>query len=283
MQTMLMEIYEALNSEKHTSFYRLNLELKKKLRDIICDLENSEDTRNAALLEDCVLQFQLAVDGLDDFEVASLPFDAMNNKNVEYFENRIKKVTNPFVLARYYHILWLIKKHNAYAIESIRNYLTAKEIIIDQKDTNKEWTFDLLECLKRVFLIKLKIKNEADIFDIEKEFIVVITNFLEDEWGLGLSIRLLDIILASHKSFKNILNESFLNTINKYAYKLILKEESFQAIRLLQKIIKIAEKMNFDTTDMYENLGIANEARINDFNKSNGSMTYCLEAIQIYN
>jgi len=282
MQNKLMEIYEALNNEKYTSFYKLNIELKKKLRDIIYDLENPEDIRNAASLEDCVLQFQLAVNELNDFDMKSLPFKAIDNNNIEYFENRIKQVTNPFMLARYYHILWLVKRHNNYAIEAIRNYFKAKEIVVKQKDTNKEWTFDLLECLKRAFLIKRKIKNEADIFNIEKEIIVAITNYLEDEWGLGLCIRLLDIILASHRYFKDLLSNNFLNDINQYAYKLIIRKESFHAIRILNIIIRIAEKMNFNTTVMYENLGIANEARIMDFNKSNGSITYCLEAIKIY-
>jgi len=68
-----------------------------------------------------------------------------------------------------------------------------------------------------------------------------------------------------------------------YAIKLISSKESYKAINLLQAIIKISEKMNIDTTKMYENLGAANEARINELNKSFAGVSFCLEAIKIYN
>jgi len=281
MENKILEFYEALNDEKYNSFYHLNIEFKKNLRNIYCDLKNPEDIRNAALLEDCVLQFQLAGDELIDFDTKSFRFD-VNKKNMEYFENRVKQAVNPFVLARYNHILWIVKKHNNYALEAIKYYFIAKEIVIKQKDTCKEWTFDFLECLKRSFLIKRRISNKADSFNIEKEFILSISKFIEEEKGLVLSIRLLTIILASTKYFKNLLDRNFLNNINQFAKKLINKEEAFHAIRLLEILIKIAEKINIDTTAMYENLGAANEARIYEFNKSNASLSYCLDAIKIY-
>jgi hypothetical protein len=278
----LEEIYDALDSGVYTSFYKLNSELKYKLRDIVNELENSEEIRNAALLEYYVTQFQLAVDGLNDFDLQSLPFHAMDKNYTEYFENRINQASNPFILARYNHILWIAKKHNKFATEAIKNYLVAKDIVIKQKNSNKYWTFDLLECLKRSFLIKRKIKNEADSFNIEQEIISTISMSLESECGFIISFRLLDTIILSHKYFKDVLTYDFLNSINQYAQKLIINNESFQAIRILELTIKITEKMNYDATDMYINLGTANEIRMNDFNKSIGGISYCLEAIKIY-
>jgi len=82
--------------------------------------------------------------------------------------------------------------------------------------------------------------------------------------------------------YRQTLNIDFLNKINQYAKEMINKDQSFQAKRILKSIIKIAEKMNYDTTSMYENLGAANEAQIIGLNKSFGCATPCLEAIRIY-
>jgi len=70
--------------------------------------------------------------------------------------------------------------------------------------------------------------------------------------------------------------------MNQYAYKLINKNESFHAIRFLELIIKISEKMNYNTNNIYENLAVANEIRIHDLNKFAGSISFCLEARRIY-
>jgi hypothetical protein len=278
----LKELYDAIDGDEYTSFIKLSSEIKYKFRDIIDELNNPEEVRNAALLEHEVTQFQLAVDGLNDFDIESLPFYAIDKNYIEYFENRIKQASNPFVLARYNHILWIAKKHNKYAIEAIKYYFVAKDIAVKQKNSYKYWTFDLLECLKRSFLIKRRIKKEADFFNIEQEIISTISTFLDCERGFIISFRLLDIISLSHKYFKYVLTFDFLNKINKYAHKLINNNESFQAIRILELIIKIAEKMNYDTTDMYVNLATANESQINNTNKSIVDITYCLEAINIY-
>jgi len=155
----LTKFYDTLNGERYTSFYQLSLEIKKELIDIVYDSENQDEIRNAALIEYGVLQFQFNVDTLNDFEMKSLPFNAINNNYIEYLENRIKHTTNSFVLARYYHILWLVKRHNNFAIEAINNYFISKNIIIKQIKFNKNWTFDLLECLKRSFKIKCKTRN----------------------------------------------------------------------------------------------------------------------------
>jgi len=278
----LIKFYDSLNSDKYTSFYQLSSEIEKELRYIAYDSENQEAIRNAALIEYGVLQFQSTVDTFNNYDKKTLPFNAIDNNYIEYLENRIKQTTNPFVLARYYHILWLAEKHNNYGIEAIKNYFISKDIIIRQKEINKYWTFDLLECLKRSFIIKCKIKSKANVYNIEQEIITLISIFLEDEWGLNLCTRLLDIINVSHKYFKDVLSYDLINKVNQYAFKLINKNEPFNAIRLLKVIIKISEKMNYNTTNIYENLAIANEARIYDLNKSAGSISFCLEAMNIY-
>jgi hypothetical protein len=278
----LVEFYEIIENEKFSSFYKLNLETRQILREIVNNPENSAEIRNAALLENYALEFQLPVDDLNEHSIKSLPFYDIDRNFTEYFENRLKQVSNPFLLARYYHILWLENKHNNNALGAIKYYFEAKEMVIKQKINNKDWSFDLLECLKRSFIIKRNIKNEADYFNIEQEIVSTISIFIEDEWGFNLCFRLLNIILLSHRYFKDILNEDLFTKLTQYANKLIVKNESFHAIRLLELIIKISEKMNYNTINLYENLGAANEARINEFNKSNGSMTYCIEAIKIY-
>jgi len=276
----LTGIYEKLNSEKHSSFYWPNLELEKELRDIAYNLETPEEIRCPVLLELDILHLQMSIDGIDDFDIALLPFSTRNHNYLDYFEKRINQVTNPFLLSRYYHILWLEKKHNDFAIKAINNYFKAKDVVTKQK--NKEWALDLLECLKRSFLIRKRIKNEADKFNIEQEIISTILNYLSNDWGLCICTRLLDVIRTSHRYFKEIINIDFLNSINQYAKEMMSKEQSFQSIIILTSIIKIAEKMNYDTTVMYENLGEANEARITELNKSFGCITFCLEAIRIY-
>lgn len=277
----LTDVYKALNSCK--SFYTLNLDLKQELRDIFADTNNPDNIRNAALYEHGILHFQCAIDEDNNFNIESFLFQMKTDGNIiEYFESRISKVENPFILARYFHILWMAKKHNNYAKEAVKYYFLAKDLVISQKESNKNWTFDLLECLKRSFQIKCRVKNEIDSFNTEQEIINIASDFLDDEWGFSLSMRLLEIIKDSHKYFKATLSNDFINKINSYASKLIDKKESFQAIRILELIIKISEKMNYDTTMLLENLGVANEARVNDFNKSIASITYCIEAIRIY-
>jgi len=276
----LSNIYESLNSDKHSSFYWPNLEIEKELRDFAYDIKTCEEIRCPLLLELDILHLQLSIDGIDDFDINSLTFSSRTSNYLDYFEKRIEQVTNPFLLSRYYHILWLERKHNELAIKAINNYFMVKDIVTKKK--NKDWALDLLECLKRSFLIKKRIKNEADKFNIEQEIISTISNYLSDDWGFCICIRLLDVILSSHKYFKNLLSIDFLNKINQYANEMISKDQSHKAKRILTSIIKIAERMNYDATSMYENLGTVNEAQIIELNKSFGATTPCLEAIRIY-
>ena len=281
MLNKLIDIYNKLDDVEFSSFYKANLELKKELRDISNNPDISNDVRKAASLEHGILLFQLPIDSLNDFNLEPLPFYDIDNNYIEYFENRIKQAKNPFPLARYYNLLWLATKHNNYAIKAIENYFIAKDIAIRKRETNKEWTFDLIECLKRSFFIKRKTKIEINNINIEKAIISSISEFLDAGWGFNICKRLLDIILSSWNSFKEFLSYDFLNTINLFV-KVKLKKEAFKAIIILELIIKISEKMNYDTKNMYENLGAAYEERINDFNKSNGSIVFCIEAINIY-
>jgi hypothetical protein len=276
----LTNIYESLNSDRHSSFYWPNQEIEKELRDIAYDLKTFEEIRCPLLLELDIFHLQLSIDGLDDFDTNSLTFSSRTPNYLDYFEKRIEQATNPFLLSRYYHILWLERKHNELAVKAINNYFIVKDIVTKQK--NKDWALDLLECLKRSFLIKKRIKSEADKFYIEQEIISTILNYLSDDWGFCICIRLLDVIISSHKYFKNLLNENFLNRINKYANEMIDKGQSFKAKRILTSIISIAERMNYDATSMYENLGVVNELQIIELNKSFGATTPCLEAIRIY-
>ena len=276
----LTEIYIYLNSEKHSSFYWPNLELEKKLRDFAYDLENDEKLRNYILLEYDILHLQMAPDNLSDFDIDSLLFSNITINYTEYFEERIKQVANPFLLARYNHILWLSKKNNNFAIEAITNYMAVKKIVIKQE--NKNWALDLLECLIRSFLIKRKVKDKAAAFDIEQEILSTIPKYLNSEWGLCICMRLLNVIHSFHKIFKGILRNDLLYDINQYATSLINKGESFNAMRVLKSIIEIADKMNYDTTAMYENLATANESYIKESNKSFAGVNFCLEAIRIY-
>ena len=135
--------------------------------------------------------------------------------------------------------------------------------------------------MKISFLIKCKTKIEIENINIEKVIISTIAEFMEDKCGFNISKRLFDIVLGSYGYFKEIISYDFLNNINLYV-KNVIKKDAFQAIIIFELIIKISEKMIFDTPKIYENLGAAYEERINDFSKSNGSITFCIEAIKIY-
>jgi hypothetical protein len=278
----LSDIYNTLNSKENSSFFGLKLELKDNLKNIANNQEEDKFIRQAAVFELDVLNLQLALDNLHDFEVKDLPFISEEGDYIHYFEERIKNVTNPFLLSRYNHILWLSKKHNKYAIKAIQNYLLAKNIVIFERDLNKEWAIDLIESLKRSFLIKQKIKKQADDFNIEKEIMNAILNFINDEWGFCICLRLLDFIMLSHKDFKNILTKDFINQLNQFAYHLI-GNKTIGAISIFEMLIKISEKANYDATKLYENLGMANEARIAELNNSFASVPFCLNAMKIYN
>ena len=277
----LSEIYKLLNNKSISSFYNLNLELKQKIKDFISTLEKDNEITFSLLIELDIIDLRLAIDDLIDFDIKLLPFYSRNSNYVEYLEKRINETTNPFILSRYFHLLWLVKKHNKYAVESIKYYLKARDISLTEKGEN--WALDLLECLKRSFFIRSIIKKEADSFNIEQDIICTILTNINNDWGYCICLRLLDVILLSHRQFKLFLNYDFLDNLNMYAIKLISSKESYKAINLLQAIIKISEKMNIDTTKMYENLGAANEARINELNKSFAGVSFCLEAIKIYN
>jgi len=200
----LTKIYESLNSDRHSSFYWPNLEIEKELRNFAYDINTSEELRCPLLFELDILHLQMSTDCLDDFDITLLPFSAKTPNFFDYLERRIEQVTNPFLLSRYYHILWFERKHNNLAINAINNYFIVKDIVAKQK--NKNWALDLLECLKRSFLIKKRLKDEVDKFHIEQEIILTISNYLSDDWGLCICMQLLNVILSSHKYFKNILN-----------------------------------------------------------------------------
>jgi len=278
---ILSDFYEALNSDKYNSFYKLNIELKQELQNIISEKNNSENIRSAAILENGILYLNYALDDLNNFDMEKFLFyNKINIDLTQYFENRTKEVNNTFILARYNHVLWLTKKHNNYALEAIKNYLLAKDILTEQRE-NENIDFDLLECLKRAFYIKCKIKDNNN-FNIEKEIINVILKNIDYDYGVNICVRLLEIIHYSYKYFKNILYQDFFNQINIFVNKLLQNKEASKAIRILELIIKIVEKIKFDATSMYENLGSANEILIYEFNKSIVSVHYCLEALRIY-
>ena len=122
----LTDIYNKLNDEEFSSFYNANLELKKELRDIAYNSENQNDVCKAAQLEHGILLYQFAENSLKYSKMESLPFYEIDSNFIEYFKDRVKQVTNPFSLARYYNLLWLATKHNDYAIKAISNYFTVQ-------------------------------------------------------------------------------------------------------------------------------------------------------------
>ena len=103
----LIAMYDFLNNENHISFYKLCIELRKIMLDIVKDIENDEETRKYISLELEVSELHIRLYDSNDFKTAN--FNVPIKDYSEYFENRIKQSSNPFLLARYNHIMWLIK------------------------------------------------------------------------------------------------------------------------------------------------------------------------------
>jgi len=136
----LKEVYNVLDAMK--SFSALNIEIKQHLQKMINETTTAESICNAAKIELAVLSIQPDIDNYINMEVSP------NIDNI-YIENRTKETKNAFLLARYYHLLWISKKHHDYAIEAIRNYIIAKDYSIKTKSTNNDWAMDVLESITR--------------------------------------------------------------------------------------------------------------------------------------
>jgi len=270
----LKDIYEMLDTIN--SFASLNLEIKQRLREIINTQIDTEVIQICAKAELDVLFIQINIDNYKNMESITTIDD-------EYLERRTKETKNVFLLARYNHLLWLSRKHHCYAKEAIRNYLLAKDISISSKPLNNEWALDVLESITRSYVIKQNIKDNANAFDLENIIISTATNFTDDHWGFCICAKMLSIISDSHETFKNYINQDFIESIKTFCEHLITNKKAYQATELIKPVIKISKKMNFDTKKLLEILAKTYEERIIELNKSFASVNFCLYAIEIYN
>ncbi len=71
-------------------------------------------------------------------EIKSYPnFDKFTNSEIEYIQERLKSVENPWIKSRYAHALWNITKNNQYSEIAIDCYLKIIYYLVSSSDSGK--------------------------------------------------------------------------------------------------------------------------------------------------
>jgi len=184
-------------------------DLFQRLRDLN---ENNPDVREKAQWEVDSFSFRLNEGKLKSMstiidtkgEVISYPcMEKFDEKICGYLTSRLEITSNPYLKARYSHILWLSpKKHQKYAKESIDAYLELIKIYEekDEIDPTNHYGLDIIETLKIAYSLSCQVNYKLDFVKAEIKRLIKQFNFKSSS-SSALRVNLIELMLEGKNKF----------------------------------------------------------------------------------
>jgi hypothetical protein len=218
--------------------------------------KQNDEWQEKILIERKVLSFYLKKGDLvpkiftvnSSGDVDSFPNSkSFNDAEIEYLKERLSVTNNCWIKSRYSHILWNITKNNKYALISLEAYL---EIIKNiNNDSDSESIHNLSSIIECLINITEKIKRKVEL--VKNAIYEIIQS---SKLPYYIKPDILELILES-KLFKSKEFEFTLPLLKSWVD---FSDTGNYSINqsILNLAIKIAEKLNKQTNEYYENLAI---------------------------
>lgn len=128
-----------------------------------------------------------------DGKIVSYPdLNAFTQEEINYINLRANESSHPFLISRYSHLLWLIKKHNSFAENAINNYSLLAKLYFENSLKGKNLYHKFSSVIECYHLISVTIKYKVE------ECKAVILKWIDNkELPTGWKDNLLDIIIDS--------------------------------------------------------------------------------------
>ena len=208
----LQALYDHL--EKNALNYKYSHQignLFQKLRDLN-ENENNPDEKEKSQWEVDFFSFRLEEGKLKPmFAKIDMKGEQVKYPCVEKFDERIcvylasrlEITSNPFLKARYSHLLWLSpKKHQKYAIKSIDAYRELIKIYEKKDKINpaNHFGLDIIEIVKVVYSLSCQLNYKLDFVKAEIKRLIKNFNFKSSS-SFALRAKLIELMLKSKKRF----------------------------------------------------------------------------------
>jgi len=206
-------LYKHLEEKVIDYKYRQIAELFQKIRDKM-HIEQKTDLETKAQWEMDIFNFSIEENVVkplwtmpdEEGEMVSYPnYDNFVPATYEYIIERLDSTANPFLKARYAHILWFSpQKHGKYAEMAIDAYLQLIKLFEqkDKENPQKHFGLDALSAVKNAFFLSRNI-NDTRMIDLAKSEVKRLIFGFNSRSGslLRLRIDLIDLMLNEKTVF----------------------------------------------------------------------------------
>lgn len=132
-------------------------------------------------------------------------FDRFTDETYDYLTERLASTDNPFLQARYAHILWSSpRKHGKFALIAIDSYLKLVGLY-ERKDKEKpeeHYGLDVLQTIKNAYSLSLQINDSSKLDATKSEIKRLIFNFNPKSNSLfALRANLIELMLKGKRVF----------------------------------------------------------------------------------
>jgi hypothetical protein len=288
----LNELYEYLETTTTELKYIHNVnDLFRRLRDVLKE-HNAEESQKAQWETDF---FNFLITGNEckpkwssidknSRKIEYPSFIHFSDETYKYLISRFEFTSNPWLRARYAHLLWLSPfKNKKYAIASILSYLKAISIHEKRDKSNPENNDGdkILEYVKCAFYLSIQIKYEIEKIKNEIKRLINQFNF-KSSWSYVLRSDLIELMLKHNKRFKSIDFENINGICWDLSHELINHNRIHNAIDFLTLGEKVEKKLNVMVYDWIHKIAELYEVLTKQSLNDLSSIQFCQLAIINY-
>lgn len=185
--------------------------------------------------------------GQDGKYISYPDINGFNNEEIEYIKSRLDSVSNPYLAARYSHLLWLINKHNSFAEIAVESYLKLSDIFFEISIKGNIQFYKFCQALHCFHNISLAAKYKID------ECRVVLLKWINNSqlpvtWKDNIADIIADSPLYKRMDIQGVtaILLSFIPTHN---------DQHLDKERYLKTCLSIAQKEGVSLKEIYDLLG----------------------------
>lgn len=201
-----------------------------------------------------------------------------------YLISRQDTTNNPYLKAKYSHILWLSpKKHLKYAYEALNQYVSIINVqnfqVWGNNEINDVW--DLKKNLTNAFYLAVSTHKGVEVDRIKQIIIQIVQNFRFESSNVFLNINLIQFMLNNSKAFPSITFKGLDDICFEYAMQ---QTSQYTRIDILKIADKVAIRQAKKTFRFKEQIAIAYEelCYLREDETKFVSIKFCLEAINYF-
>lgn len=209
----------------------------------------------------------------------------LNEKELDYIENRLKGTSNPSLRARYAHILWQSsRKHNKYAKTAVDSYLKLVRFYEekDKKDPQAHKGLDVFRCVENASLLAFRINYRID--DVRSEMNRLVRKFnFESSSAFVMRAKLIRHMLKGKGKFPHDCFGGFPEICLDLGQRLFKEGRFHNAIAIFEVGGKVDNKLGLKTHDWNRSIAESYEELMNQRDESDFAVTsFCQNAIEYY-